>query len=165
LAGLLALIFTAFGTTIVVERALKLSLLGLLSVLGYACARRFSSPLAAATSVALGLGARFDPVLLSSDTALVAILAALLATMVALEAGSPSMKRIDWILLWDSPSGGPVERRQASGATALDAYLASRYESVARYGPWEIRRRSPKSWERPDSSVRGRNPKSRVSSP
>ena len=49
---LLALVFAAFGTTIVVERALKLSLLGLLSALGYACFRRFLSPLAAATSVA-----------------------------------------------------------------------------------------------------------------
>ena len=89
---LLALIFAAFGTTIIVERVLKLSLLGLLSALGYACFRRFSSPLAAATSIALALGSRLDPVLLSSDTALVAILAALLATTAALGLGSPPIR-------------------------------------------------------------------------
>ena len=75
-------------------------------------------------------------------------------------------KRVEWILLWDvSPTGGPLEPRQARGATDLDAYLASRYESAARYGRWEIRHRSVKSCARPHSRVRGRNPKSRVSSP
>jgi hypothetical protein len=55
------------------------------------------------------------------------------------------LKRIEWILLWEAPLGDALERGGTSGATDLDAYLASRYESVARYGPWEIRRRSPKS--------------------
>ena len=55
-------------------------------------------------------------------------------------------KRVEWILLWDvSPTGGPLEPRQARGATDLDAYLASRYESAALYGRWEIRHRSVKS--------------------
>jgi hypothetical protein len=92
LAHLLALVFAVFGTTVVVERALKLALLGLLSALGYACYRRFSSPLAAATSVALGVGARCDPILLSADTGLVAILAALLAMAAALDEGLPLLR-------------------------------------------------------------------------
>jgi hypothetical protein len=53
------------------------------------------------------------------------------------------MKRIGWLLLWAAPLSDALGRREARGATDLDAYLASRYERVARYGPWEIRRRSP----------------------
>ena len=92
LAHLLALVFAVFGTTVIVERALKLALLGLLSALGYACYRRFSSPLAAATSVALGVGAFCRPVLVPADTGLVAILAALLAMAAALDAGLPPIR-------------------------------------------------------------------------
>ena len=91
-AHLLALVFAVFGTNLVVERALKLALLGLLSALGYACFRRFSSPLAAVTSVALGLGARLDPALVPSDTALVAVLAALVATSAALGVGATPIR-------------------------------------------------------------------------
>ncbi len=88
-AHLLALVFSVFGTSLVVERALKVTLVGLLSVLGYALFRRFMGRLGAAMSIALSIGAGFDPRLASTDTALVAIMAALVATLSAIDDGSP----------------------------------------------------------------------------
>ena len=84
---LLAAAFVTLGTTVVVERGLKLAVIGLLSALGYFAFRRFLGPLAAAMSIALGLATNLHPVLLSADTAMAAMLAALLATSAALERG------------------------------------------------------------------------------
>jgi hypothetical protein len=134
---LLALIFAAFGTTIVVERALKLSLLGLLSALGYACFRRFLSPLAAATSVALALGSRLDPVLVPSDTALVGILAALLVTTAALGLGSSSIRRflaglLLGLTVWFRHDFGFYATAACTVTVALASWRESRQKTTAR---------------------------------
>lgn len=134
---LLALVFAAFGTTIVVERALKLSLLGLLSALGYACFRRFLSPLAAATSVALALGSRLDPVLVSSDTALVALLAALLGTTAALGLGSTSIRLflaglLLGLTVWFRHDFGFYATAACTVTVALASWRESRGETTAR---------------------------------
>lgn len=135
---LLALVFAAFGTTLVVERALKLSLFGLLSALGYACFRRFLNPLAAATSVALALGSRLDPVLLSPDTALVAILAALLATTTALGPGSPSSRLflaglLLGLTVWFRHDFGLYATAACTVTVALASRLPSRDDTTARH--------------------------------
>jgi hypothetical protein len=134
---LLALIFTAFGTNIIVERALKLSLLGLLSALGYACFRRFLSPLAAATSVALALGARLDPALVPSDTALVAMLVALLATAAALGPGAPSNRLflaglLLGLTVWFRHDFGFYATAACTVTVALASWLPSRDDTAAR---------------------------------
>ena len=67
-AHLLAAAFATFGTTVVVERGLKLAVLGLLSALGSFSVRRFLGPVAAALSIALGIASGLHPVLLSVDT-------------------------------------------------------------------------------------------------
>ena len=134
---LLALIFAVFGTTIVVERALKLSLLGLLSALGYACFHRFLSPLAAATSVALALGARLDPALLSLDPALVAMLAALLATTAALPPGAPPIRLflaglLLGLTVWFRHDFGFYATAACTVTVALASWLPSRDDTTAR---------------------------------
>jgi hypothetical protein len=130
-AHLLALVFAVFGSTVVVERALKLALLGLLSALGYACYRRFSSPLAAATSVALGVGAFCHPVLVPADTGLVAILAALLAMAAALDAGLPPTRLlVAGVLLgmtaWFRADFGLYATAACTVVVALSSWLGRR---------------------------------------
>lgn len=134
---LLALIFAAFGTTVAVERAFKIALLGLLSALGYACFRRFSSPLAAATSVAIAIGSRRDPVLIASDTALIAVLAALLATAVALRPGSPRVRLflaglLLGLTVWFRHDFGFYATAACTVTLALARWLPSRDEPTAR---------------------------------
>ena len=134
---LLALVFAVFGTTIVVERALKLTLLGLLSVLGYACFRRFSSPLAAVTSVALGVGSRLDPVLLTSDTALVATLAAVLAASVVIGVGSTSIRLfvaglVLGLTVWFRHDFGVYATAACTVTVALASWLDPRGDAHAR---------------------------------
>ena len=94
-AHLLAAAFATFGTAVVVERGLKLVVVGLLCALGYLAFRRFLGPVGAAASVAIGVASGLHPVLLSVDTGLAAMLGSLLAVSVAIEGGF-APRRLFW---------------------------------------------------------------------